>query len=805
MLEYQFKKNGVAIDGATSNTLSLVNIDENDNGNYTLTVTETTTGKSRKFGPLAVGVSGVSPSPGPIAYDYLIESDADWTTVFANNDATLAGKTIAVAPGGYTTKTLTSRNPASTVKIAALYSNDKPAIDRLTISGCSKLTIEDLEVVSSLWSDSASGTGALTLTGSCSDLAIRRCDFRGNYRGTVDDPTFDVTSDSYPEYACILPIFNDSGVVTGFSVTRDYVGDLLADGTYSMVFNNYTVTFTVAPVASFTVSGGVITGTTLTSGGASNGTSTTGSGIRSALVTWTGQRRMKNWMTRGIHSNALTLTGTLDIEDCSFSLCGSGMKGSLGDSATVTFSGDTFDRIYEDFMSFGSGARWTIKDCFGTRPFSKSGDAGDPHVDFVQFLGGAFDKSNLVIERNIFIDGVTRGAVQGIFIEDTTDSFNVIRPRIVGNCILSRSATNGITLTNIRDAFVYANLVARYDPTNVTNTNAVALTVKGGNVSGDNIIGATISEGITNDSSVLDTSTFPNAVLGLNGATIPYGDVFANHTGTRATVAEIVAAYTPKPAYAGLGPFANTSYINHVAKTTNLSLEPSYLRFTNLNSQAVSSTITSEWSALLGGPEAGNSISVSGGEYRTADDDDGTNATAWASTVGTVDRNKYVQLRHTSSVSGSTTTTTTVTIRGAYSYTFQSTTVSVLSFTAVDNQATAYSTFPAPANETSLAKLLLAVRFRCDVSNVNANVIAHDAAAIFRLWFSGATTLRFQLLGSIITNMRPTAAHNTGTTKTHIISLDFSNTNANQGCFWATDVDGVLLNTSAGTGGTFDT
>lgn len=56
MLEYQFKKNGVAIDGATSNTLSLVNIDENDNGNYTLTVTETTTGKSRKFGPLTVTI-----------------------------------------------------------------------------------------------------------------------------------------------------------------------------------------------------------------------------------------------------------------------------------------------------------------------------------------------------------------------------------------------------------------------------------------------------------------------------------------------------------------------------------------------------------------------------------------------------------------------------------------------------------------------------------------------------------------------------------------------------------------------------
>lgn len=62
-LTYQHYKDGVAIDDATSATLSLTNVGESDNGSYTIRVTNPVTGKSRTFGPLAVGVSGVS---GPV-------------------------------------------------------------------------------------------------------------------------------------------------------------------------------------------------------------------------------------------------------------------------------------------------------------------------------------------------------------------------------------------------------------------------------------------------------------------------------------------------------------------------------------------------------------------------------------------------------------------------------------------------------------------------------------------------------------------------------------------------------------------
>lgn len=41
--------------------------------------------------------------------------------------------------------------------------------------------------------------------------------------------------------------------------------------------------------------------------------------------------------------------------------------------------------------------------------------------------------------------------------------------------------------------------------------------------------------------------------------------------------------------------------------------------------------------------------------------------------------------------------------------------------------------------------------------------------------------------------------------RTHIITLDMGNVNASQGCYWATLEDGVLLNNTPGTGGSFDT
>jgi hypothetical protein len=82
--------------------------------------------------------------PADVGYDYLISSDADWTTVFANSDATLAGKRIAVAAGSYTAKTLTSRAPATEVRVFAQDPMNRPTFASITWTTSTNFVFENI-------------------------------------------------------------------------------------------------------------------------------------------------------------------------------------------------------------------------------------------------------------------------------------------------------------------------------------------------------------------------------------------------------------------------------------------------------------------------------------------------------------------------------------------------------------------------------------------------------------------------------------------------------------------------------------
>jgi hypothetical protein len=599
-----------------------------------------------------------------------------------------------------------------------------------------------------------------------------------------------------------LPTFNGSGVITGYTIPRPNVGDLLSDGTYNMVFNNYgSVTFSVAPTATFTVSGGVITGTTPGTGGSSNATASTGAGIRSALITWTGQRRMSNWMPSAWRSNAGTsMGGNITFQDCTVDLCNTGFKPISTAGCTLTIDNVSMDRIYQDYMAFSGMNPVIIRDCFGTRPFSNA-DAGDPHSDFIQLIhNGSGDWSGVVLERNIFATGNARGNMQGLFVADATTGYYV-NPRIVGNVILTQGSINGLAVERPKDGFVFANLIVRFDPTSPRNTSTLASSLSSSD--GDILFGSNIVESGTGYDAVVSDGGYPSVGLGLNGATVPYGDVFADHTATRLTKAQIVAAYTPKVAYSGRGPFGNTSYINHVNRTTNLDLEPTYCRFAALQSQSTSTVVTGDWSRIQGGPATG-SISVAGGEYRFADDAAGANATAWTSTAGTYTRDKFVQPRHTTSGTGTTDTTTTLTFRSTYTATFVSTTASVLSFSLVDNGGVQYSNFSVGSlsGETGIRKVVIALRFKPDAVNSAANIFASTGAIAQRFWFPSTSAFRYQFQGTT-RSLRPNITPTTNA-QTHIITLDFTQAD-DTGCYWATLEDGVILNNTPGSGGSFTT
>jgi hypothetical protein len=756
---------------------------------------------------VAVDMAGGDPLP---TYDYLITSDAEWDTVFANSDATLSGQVIAVRAGTYTAKSLTGRVFTSTTQIIAETPLTKPTISTLTLSNVSNLEIDGLDLVNPTWSTTAQQTGALQINNNIAHFVSRNCTFRALYRGTTALADFDIGDENHPEFASISPVFNDSGVVTSLTINRSNVGDLLADGTYDLVFNNYSsVTFSVSPVATMTVSGGTITGTTLTSGGASNGTSASGAGVRTGIITWAGQQKMAEYLGSGVRTGSpFSITGEIQFVDCDFSFVNHGIKSGWAACDHTIVHGCTFDAVYQDYMFFGGNSRITIEDCFGTRPWSLTGvDPGDPHSDFVQLMAFTSDWPDVTLERNIFIQGVARGSVQGFWVSASTDANqNYIRARVVGNAIINQGATLGIAFENLKDSFMFANLSCRYDPTNAANLNSVATRAIGDFMAGQNLIGSNITENFAiTISNTVNNTLFTNASLGMNGATIAYAAIFANHTGPKATIADIATAFTPVAPYASIGPFADADYIDHIGRTTNLTLEPSYARFAELDGQALSTLTTSGWACVVSGPLTAQSITVAGGEYRIADDDIGTGATAWTTSAGTVNRGQFLQARHTTSASGSTQTTTTLTLRGAYNVSFTSTTASVLTFDSVDNQVTAYSrvNLSAFTGETAIRKIALVVRSKVDNFEALANILA-DATATFRLQTTTATQIRLQVIGASRCTLR--APLNVVTTPiTHFITLDFTNTNPSEGCYWATDVDGVVLDNTPGTFGNFDT
>lgn len=745
--------------------------------------------------------------------DYTITSDADWTTVLALSNATLAGKVVEVAPGTYSAQSI-NKAPASTLLFRAQNSANKPLIVGsaygMELNAASKISFENIKFASNRW-DGTSGT-AVQVTGANTTISFEDCEFLGNYRGTVGF-AFDVTTELYPEYAAIAPIFNSSGVITGFTIERPYVGDLMADGTYNMIFN----ASVTGAAGTFTVSGGNITSTSLTTGGTSSWNDTTGIGELSKIISWTGQQRMIDYLAWGMKASGGGTIDGLTLTDNLVELVANGIK---FECHNLVAKGNTLRKVYMDYFSFGvdqTSAPMELAWNFTTLPFSRSGDPGDPHADVVQFYTDDLtvpytpaDWSDIMVYGNIHTDGPARGSMQAMIFGDTPTGIYYSNAYIAGNFVASDGQLLGIAFDGMRDCYLWRNAIVRYDPTDTAvNTNAYTIRVPAVGASGavgNSLVGRNIGESFsTNSDPEVDATTHANATLGLNGVTIPYTTVFNDPTLTRATIADVITAYTPEAAYAGYGPFGSLTYIDHVNRTIDRSLEPSWVKFTDQANVVVGSTVTqSTWQRIIGGP-ASQSISITNGEYSIADDAAGTNATAYTSASGTVARGKFIKVRHTASASGGTVVTTTLTLNTSYSFTFASTTVSASAFDAVDNGATARSSVTAVSADTGIRKFAMAVRFRADVLTAGANILADAAASAFRLWPPTTSTIRAQFFLSTRVHLRPTFTQVTGSMKTHIITFDLTNTNASQGVYWATIEDGVLLNNAPGTGGTFDT
>lgn len=605
--------------------------------------------------------------------DYIITNDAEWGTIPAG--LLSSGGNIAVralpSSGVYTEKTITA-TPSATLHFYAETVGSWPRVNGIIFHGAENIKVTGLQIETNRWTSGPQGI--VRFRGTSSDLEISENVIVGNYRGTVDYD-LDVTVDTYPEYACILPVFNSSGVITSFVIERPNVGDLLADGTHNMVFNEGVT----GAVGTFTVSGGVITGTTLTNGGTSSHSDTTGIGVRSKVITWTGQNRMVSYLNYGFEAyDGATQLQNVTIKDNSIRLLQSAIKyGSLTGGFSL-IEGNSMSKMYADYISLSvkqNNYLLTIRWNYATLPFSKSGDPGDPHADFVQLYmddadgGDGTTPVNLVgtsIYGNICVDGGNcRGGVQAIFCADTPVGIYYEGLDISWNFVASKRNSTGSQISNMKNCFVWANSYIRWDPTDTTNNVAVFAVsiprVSSSGAIGANLVGRNVFEQLsTNSDAQVYTDIYPNTITGKNGVTIPYTDVYTNITASRGTIAEIMAAYAPKVAYSTQGPFHDQTKVNHATRTRDRTAEPSWMKFDAVTNQTAGATVTSNWACLIGGPDT-VSVHANGDEYRFADDDAGTNATSWGTATTTEARGRYGQVRKAASSTPGATVTPTLT------------------------------------------------------------------------------------------------------------------------------------------------
>jgi hypothetical protein len=725
------------------------------------------------FSSMGTFNAGGFPAP-----DFIIASDADWPTVTAAIIASPLTRQIEVGvmPGTYTAPLISGVKPVGGVRFRPI--SGQPVLDQLAIVNSAlpnaPITLESLALVSSSWS--ATPAACVRLGGTVGALTVHNCDITGNYRGTVGYP-FDPTdiggnplNNRYPELASIMPTVT-GGVITALTVSRQNTGDLMADGTYNLVFTGGT-----GAAGTMTVSGGVITAATPTAGG--SGYPSTGLGT---VITWAGQHRLYDYMPYGIQrltqgaEGASVLNGLITVQGNRFKLLHNGVKLNASTVGIIIDSND-YELIYEDSNSIGPPDATTTTSPYlvvtfnrTTRSFAQAGDAGDPHSDaIVQVFGqgGALTTDYLIdIYGNAYWHGNARGGSQAIFLRNEGLSYD-FRARtigVVGNIVLNQDLTAGIYVDSSTWLPVYGNTIARWDTSNTLNVSSVAITV-GANVANiGTFVGGNIAEAYGGTGSAnVDSTSIPNVTLGLNGVTIPYSSAFTSPNTAHSAISDVVADYLSKSPYQAKGASRSDGMVDFVNRTIDLSKVPTWAVIPAQTGVAISTLTNSAWSFMAGGPASFTITPDAGLEFQTADDLSGTNASAWFSTAQTgAFRGKAIRVRLTSSSSGNTAISKNITLNTT-AWPFSVTTVST-AYPLVNNSGAAYSLISAaPASEANRQRMVLALEWQRNSTTLNKGILGSGTSgSTFHLMSITGPVDRFQFSSSAVCQVQgPTTTTN---------------------------------------------
>lgn len=552
--------------------------------------------------------------------DFLVTNDAEFAT--ANTTAT-AGQIIQLQDSGtFTALTLTN---ATGVTVRG-QTSQVPVVRSLTINGAQNATVTGLKIQAN--SVPASSPKLIDLRGNLTGLVIDNCYIRGG--------------NPWNSYADFDPTVTDTarmGVNPTWGATNPYATDL--------------------------------------------------------------------WYGIGSGGSGATLpSGSITIRNNTLLDLGGGIKWAVGTTAsgTLKINGNTIGRCYQDQISLIFGA--TSAEVTGIEicgndlydAFAQPQDNTNPHGDAIQISCVGvypFPMPNWLIAGNIlWFSAGCRGQAQRIFANGFDPTYPLVAPIVVDNVMMSRVTTHGITLVsddaegaawayvrrNIMLAKPTENALIQNEPFTNTTSGVTASTVTTATIK----VGNSTAYGEAPNYIALNTAeayisygtdrVSGNITTGLGTTAGAYSTYFDTDTlGEWDAIVDAdtaLTALTPKSAYSANRPMTAgetaAAFRSRWSVSGNRpwSSMPSWTDWVDLSGVVTSSTQTSEWAYVHAGEPGVTSraISITGGEYRIADDRAGTNATAWGSTAGTITSGKFLQVRQTASGSGSTSTTLTVTI-----------------------------------------------------------------------------------------------------------------------------------------------
>ena len=749
---------------------------------------------------------------GGSAFDYIVTTSNGGLAGIPSQYQT-GGGYIGVAPGNYSGQSFTF-SPSSTLYISGTDSNNMPVFDTtITGNAIGNLDISYIIFTRVDWNGTPSrdaftfGTGGGTAVIS-NDVTIHDCIFRGTYRGDYNAyDTFD-TGATLPEYANIPAVMSGGSYPVGditstIPAANKYVGDLLPDQTGVAMIPRATGGTGFA--GTFDVVGGYITNAIITNGGSGYAHGANTAVPHPAMaITWTGQNPMANYMVNAVGGQVqVNLNKTLTVRDCQFQLVNRGWIPSMTVIGTFVHEGNSYHKYYTDACATGINAttiaqgiyhRWNT----GVDQFSTTYDPLNPHGDFIQHFMKLSITYNPYVEiignESINTPNCRGDAGQFIFMADPSSANNGYTLHVVGN-YGGMSAPNGITAELADNCYVYGNTVIPADPSNQGHANAivVGLSNSSGGTSliyGGSYIANNISERVattrTGASKVLLEN---NTVTGYQSSATPsiYTTIFGDNADVY-SIADIRARRVAVGAYADRGAYRDPLWINHATRTYDRSREPSIIHWPTKIGQAVSSTATSQWSRLIGGPDS-VPVSITGGTFDTSTAVNNSNVSTGTLTTGltsaTLPRGIFVRANVATGATGSTLSSCSVDVNGRIN-TFNAITQTLSSYTQADNQDTAWNKVTSMPSFTNAEGIILACRIKADSYTNNMTIIGNSAGTNFNLLYSG-NQWRTQFKNNSTVAVRFGMTQQAGTYVTLLLAVDLTKDNAGEGVTMVSD------------------